>query len=93
MVGAFLTWVQTDAAAYLEKAEALSYEIGLRPWEFWRMTPLEFAETVRGYAKREEHEMERTAWQVMHMYALLRRKKPPSVDRLLGRKRKPLAEG
>ena len=73
---------------YLDSAEEMAYEMGLRPWEFQRMTPAEFAQVVAGYERRQEREWERVAWLVMHMYAphMGKHKKPPSVDKLLGRK-------
>jgi len=55
------------------------------------MTPSEFSAMVAGYEQRQEREYERVAWLVMHMYAphMKKGKKPPTVDKLLGRKPKP----
>lgn len=66
----------------------MAYEMGLRPWEFQRMTPAEFTQAVEGYHRRQEREWERTAWLVQHMYVphLKKGKKPPTIDALLGRK-------
>jgi hypothetical protein len=61
------------------------------PWQFDQLTPAEFKAAVAGYERRQEREFERFAWLVMHMYAPHMRKgqKPPSVDKLLGRKPQP----
>jgi hypothetical protein len=52
------------------------------------MTPAEFSAVVSGYERAQEREWERAAWIVMHMYSPHMRKgqKPPTVDKLLGRK-------
>lgn len=77
---------------YLDEAEAKAYDIGLKPWEFQRMTPAELRGMVDGYERRQESLRELAAFVVMHMYAphMRKGKKPPSIDALLGRKpRKP----
>lgn len=55
------------------------------------MTPTEFRAVVAGYERRQEIEWERAAWIVSHMYAMhitRKGKKPPTIDKLLGRKPK-----
>ncbi len=54
------------------------------------MTPGEFAGFLAAYRKREEAQWERVAWMISHHYAMhmKRGKKPPTIDRLLGRKRR-----
>lgn len=36
--------------------------MGLKPWEFDRLTPPEFARMLKGYRARQEQELYRTAW-------------------------------
>lgn len=58
------------------------------------MTPQEFADWIEGVREREEAMWERAAWMISHQYAMHITKKgakPPSVDKLLGRKRIPRA--
>lgn len=66
----------------------MAWEIGIKPGEFMQMTPAEFQQAVRGYERRWNRAIEIAAWVVMHMYAphVRKGKKPPSVDKLLGRK-------
>jgi hypothetical protein len=59
------------------------------------MTPAEFSLFVDAAREREEQQWERAAWMVHHMYGMQPRKKgskPPTVDKLLGRKKKPRTE-
>lgn len=53
------------------------------------MTPQEFSDWVEGYRDREERLWDRVAWMISHHYAMhiKKGKKPPSIDKLLGRKR------
>lgn len=37
--------------------------MGLFPWQFWRMTPLEFADYVDAWNWRDEQDWRRRAWQ------------------------------
>lgn len=52
------------------------------------MTPAELRAMVIGHERAQEREWERVAWMVSHMYAphMKKRKAPPTVDQLLGRK-------
>lgn len=63
--------------------------LGLKPWEFWRLTPGEFEEMVEGYNLRVEHEMHRLAWHAANiMNVHLKKKVTPG--KLLG-KREPMS--
>lgn len=79
----------TEFGTYLRDVEPLAYEAGLRPWEFWRMTPAELAAFLEGHKRREERALERAAWMMAHHYNMhIPRGKPrPSIDKLLGRKK------
>lgn len=61
--------------------------MGLRPWEFGRLTPAEFEEMLAAHERAHERMWELAAWVVQHLYAphMRKGKKPPSVDKLLGR--------
>ncbi len=56
------------------------------------MTPAEFTGWVQAYRTREERQWERVAWTISHHYAMHMKKgkKPPTIDKLLGRKPKRL---
>jgi len=53
------------------------------------MTPAEFLGFLQASRAREERQWERVAWMITHHYAIHMKKgkRPPSVDKLLGRKR------
>lgn len=52
----------------LEQAEPIAYDIGLKPWEFWRLTPAELDALVEAAHRREEREAYRAAWLACHVY-------------------------
>lgn len=58
--------------------------MGLRPWEFWRLTPAELEEQVEGYRVREEREWYRTAWLACYVLAPHTKKKL-TPEKLLGK--------
>jgi len=62
--------------------------LGLKPWEFWRLTPGEYLEMCEGYNLRIEHEMRRLAWHAANvMNVHLKKRNRVTVDQLLGKKR------
>ena len=65
---------------------ALAYEIGLRPWEFDRLTPLEFEQMVDGYRKRRDRDWYQVAWMVAHLLAPHRKRGQRALtpEKLLG---------
>jgi len=61
--------------------------LGLKPWEFDRLTPGEFADILEGFNTRQEMEYQRTAWLAANLMNLhLKRKITPA--KLLGKKPK-----
>ena len=46
----------------------MAYDIGLKPWEFWRLTPAELDAMVEAAHRREEREAYRMAWIACHIY-------------------------
>jgi hypothetical protein len=50
----------------------LAYEIGLRPWEWWRLTPREFGDMVEGYVAAERRRDYRAAVVVSAIYNTVR---------------------
>lgn len=61
--------------------------MGLRPWEFWELTPAEFRLMVKGYRRRHDLTWERTAWVVAKLMNISGKvcKQPATVAKLLGR--------
>ena len=60
--------------------------MGLKPWEFERMTPREFERYVAGYRKRQEQEWYRVAWLACYILAPYSKRKV-TPEKLLGLKR------
>jgi hypothetical protein len=58
--------------------------MGLKPWEFARLTPSEFTAMVEGYRKRQEQEWYRTAWLACYVLAPHSKRKL-TPEKLLGR--------
>ena len=58
--------------------------MGLKPWEFWRLTPAELEEQVEGYKAREERAWYRTAWLACYVLAPHTKKKL-TPEKLLGK--------
>jgi hypothetical protein len=60
-------------------------ELGLRPWEFWRLTPREFSVMFEAFFRAENR-----AW--LHSYALIvairspHMKRPEKVESFMGRR-------
>ena len=73
-----------DFWLWLDDAAQAAAMIGLLPWDFWRMTHAELVERIDAYRDRMVREDERAAWMI-HCLLSAWVKKPPSVDRLLGR--------
>ena len=75
-------------------AHALACEIGIRPWEFWEMTPAELTAMLEGARTTEERRWYRTAWQVAYLLTPYSKKKL-TPEKLLGRppKRRDLPRG
>lgn len=69
-------------------AEPVAYgPLGLKPFEFYRLTPGEFFALVEGYGWRQEREEEKMAWAVAHIVNYSGRLKRPVTPRqLLGRR-------
>ena len=62
--------------------------LGLKPWEFWKLTPGEYLEMCEGYNLRVENEMRRLAWHAANiMNVHLKKRHRVTVDQLLGKKR------
>lgn len=60
--------------------------LGLKPDEFWRLTPAELSELAEGYRERMDHVMHIVAWHAANvMNVHLRRKVTPA--KLLGKGR------
>lgn len=57
----------------------------LKPFEFWKLTPAEFAELAAGYKWRQKQQHELAAWVVYYLMAVHLGRKTPSIDALLGR--------
>lgn len=66
--------------------QELAAAAGVDPREFWALTAAEVDVVVRGYAKRQTHELERTAWLACAIInSIPFREKAITVDQLLGR--------
>lgn len=53
---------------WLEWAESQAYgPLGLKPWEFYRLTPMELNKLIEGYQVRREDRAFMTAWFVSNM--------------------------
>ena len=61
-------------------------KIGIKPTEFWTLTPREFEDLYAGYVARQEEEYERAAWMVHYILAAWM-KDAPKPNELLGRVR------
>jgi hypothetical protein len=59
--------------------------LGLRPWEFWQITPREFANMLDGYRQQEEQKWQRTAQLASWIMSAQLGNKAPSADKLLGK--------
>lgn len=66
--------------------EPLAYgELGLKPWEFWRLTPREFDLCVAGFKRREDRMWHLAGWLGVLVTAPHTRKRF-KVEDLVGRK-------
>lgn len=68
---------------YIDAAYRTAMHIGLKPDEFWRLTPREYEDVVDGYRARQQDEYRRAAWMVHYIVAAWV-KDPPDIDELLG---------
>lgn len=59
--------------------------MNLSPESFWDQTPRTFSICIRGAVSREEREHRDRAWAVWHSAALVRIKKLPKLDTLVGK--------
>jgi hypothetical protein len=50
-----------DYDAYIRDALPAAYDIGLKPWEFDRITPDEFMDLIKAHRRRDEREWYRVA--------------------------------
>ena len=67
--------------------------LGLRPWEFDRLTPGEFSDMLQGYKEKVEAEIFRCAWMVANLVNVhLDRNNKVSIGDLLGEKEQPAAK-
>jgi chloramphenicol 3-O-phosphotransferase len=51
--------------------------MGLKPWEFWKMTPSEYIEYGKAYARRQKEHIDELLWVTWHTAALIRSKQMP----------------
>jgi len=51
-------WSKKD---YIEESYKLALRVGVRPWRFWKLKPVELAEVVESYYEREK-EKDRQEW-------------------------------
>jgi hypothetical protein len=58
---------------------------GLKPWQFWDLTPREFANMGEGYRMRNDIEWQRTAQLASWIMSAQLGKKAPTADKLLGK--------
>jgi Phage tail assembly chaperone protein, TAC len=58
---------------------------GLRPAEFWELTPREFANMGEGYRMHSDLEWQRTAQLASWIMSAQLGKKAPTADKLLGK--------
>lgn len=58
---------------------------GLKPYEFWDLTPREFANMGEGYRLKSEAEWQRTAQLASWIMSAQLGKKAPTADKLLGK--------
>lgn len=81
----------TTVAQWIEKAAPVAYgPLGLKPWEFGRLTFGEFYELAEGYHWRTKQEQIMTAGfvaSIINTCTSRELKKPVTVDMLLGRER------
>lgn len=81
----------TTVAQWIEKAAPVAYgPLGLKPWEFGRLTFGEFYELAEGYHWRTKQEQIMTAGfvaSIINTCTTRELKKPVTVDMLLGRER------
>ncbi len=81
----------TPVAQWIEKAAPVAYgPLGLKPWEFGRLTFGEFYELAEGYHWRTKQEQIMTAGfvaSIINTCTSRDLKKPVTVDMLLGRER------
>ena len=82
----------TTVAQWIEKAAPVAYgPLGLKPWEFGRLTFGEFYELAEGYHWRTRQEQIMTAGfvaSIINTCTSRDLKKPVTVDMLLGREPK-----
>lgn len=62
--------------------------MGLKPWEFWRLTHAEFLDLIEGHKARIDQELERFAWHAANVMNVHLKKKV-TVKKLLGKEKKP----
>lgn len=58
---------------------------GLRPSEFWDLTPREYSNMAEGFRRRNEIEWQRIAQLASWVMSAQMGKKAPTVDKLLGK--------
>ena len=61
--------------------------MGLKPWEFDRLTPGEFTDILEGFNTRQEMEYQRTAWLAANLMNLHLKRKVTAA-KLLGKHKK-----
>ena len=62
-----------------------AHAAGLKPNEFWALTPHEVALVVRGHGKRQEHWLEVAAWHAAHILNMVSKRRIRPRDLLKGR--------
>lgn len=64
----------------------IAYDVGLRPWEYDRLTPVDFDRIWAAYQRHLDREMYRAAWMVSWLLAPHRKRgsRPLTPEKLLG---------
>ncbi len=71
----------------------MAADIGIAPWDFWRLTPAEFYQQIESHNKREENELKKLAWQTVIIVNHWRKESDLlTVDDLLPKKKEPKRE-
>jgi len=52
---------------WLTGQQGLAAELGLLPWDFWKLTPGELDDLAEGARQRSKEEWYRTAWLVSYL--------------------------
>lgn len=55
----------------------------MKPWEFWKLTPVELYEMVVGYSERKELNRKEMIYQAWHMAAFFRADNLPPLAEVL----------